>query len=633
MHFFIVDLFKQLQKEYCKFKELNKYQRIIKLFRGQLMSKKEIESLKSDFYNQANKLIFANGFFSTTQNKKAAQFLAGTPTDSVNNDDQHVVLEIEVHVPSTKLPLANISHLSANEAEEEILVAPGALFLLRNVEYNEDDSVWYIKLTLINEDHERLINSQYKSVKMSNTVERQLVEVGHLLLKDTNDVNRLRTYYNLIQQHLCLSKDLYLVGLGWIAYENNNNPLALKLQHDALQAYQKNAQSNQQALIASIYQCVGTVHRRSKEYDLALQYFNLAIEQLSTDLLMDRFILIDCKINIACIIKLKGDFHLAWEKCKELAIMSSNQTGHFDFRHIYNKIASTDSNDNSRTDFDLDYCYNWEKFVDFCADNISGYYDIISNAYKKIANIYFYKKSDDLAVELLKKAVEVKMKYQPNDVYFIAFCINDIVKYYKNKKYYDMVVCFYQQLIEVNMKVSEEGEDSLCIIRTYIDIADTYHEKIELEHAVELYKAAIKLLVAKEKTSHLLISCYAKMADVYYEYGTLNLALNSYAKAIEMLESNRSDEMSTKKCCYEKMAIIHEKKGNSEQASVCRQKAIETTLSLDQFSTSFNVQTTEKKNSTTDTQSCLLIDNQQKANGKRERRCPIVDLLKQGYSF
>ncbi|CAF4316635.1 unnamed protein product [Didymodactylos carnosus] len=409
MHSFIVDLFKQLQNEYEKFKERNRYQRIIKLFRGQLMSKKEIESLKLDFDNQTNKLIFANGFFSTTQNRKVAEFFAGSQKDSMNNDDQHVVLEIEVHIQSAKPPLANISHLSFfDNVEEEILVAPGALFLLRTVEYNEEDSVWYLQLTLIDEDHEHLVNSQYKSVKMANIIESQLIQVGHLLLKDTNDVSRLRAYYKLIHQHLCLSEELYFIGFGWFAYENNKNDLALKLQRDALQACQKNVQSNRQALIANIYQCVGAVHRRLKAYDLALQNFNLVIDHLSTHSRMDLFGLIDCKINVACILKLKGYFDLTWATCKELASISSNQTGHFNFRHIYNKIASTASNDNSRTDFDLDYCHNWTEFIDFCTKDISIYYDIISNAYKKIPNTYFYKKYDDLAIELLKKAVEIK---------------------------------------------------------------------------------------------------------------------------------------------------------------------------------------------------------------------------------
>jgi hypothetical protein len=121
--FFIRDLHQQLKR--------NQYSSPINIYRGQLMSKKEVQQLK----NSMGQLISMNSFLSTTVDREVAIIFSGD-TGTPNNDYQPVLFEIQAdpHIDGSK-PFADITSFSYMNDEEEVLMMLGSIFRLVHIRY------------------------------------------------------------------------------------------------------------------------------------------------------------------------------------------------------------------------------------------------------------------------------------------------------------------------------------------------------------------------------------------------------------------------------------------------------------------------------------------------------------------
>ncbi|CAF0849225.1 unnamed protein product [Didymodactylos carnosus] len=145
--FFLQDLYRQLKEEHKKFKKATIENPLIKVYRGQIIRKREIGRLIHwrSFY------IAANSAFSTALDRSVA--LAFLNQSAQPNDEfQSVLFEIEIDVRLTTRPFANISHLSNFSDELEILFINRTEFKLEHIFYNEDENIWIATLKLINDD-------------------------------------------------------------------------------------------------------------------------------------------------------------------------------------------------------------------------------------------------------------------------------------------------------------------------------------------------------------------------------------------------------------------------------------------------------------------------------------------------
>jgi hypothetical protein len=135
--FLIRDLGQQLERHRCLSR--------LTLYRGQLMSKDELERLKQ----LRGELISINSFLSTSLKRHVAlQFL------QESTDLQRVLFEIDAdpRLPGVK-PFANISSLSFFSQEEGILSMFGSIFRILNIQQDQN-RVWIIQLKLSSDqDH------------------------------------------------------------------------------------------------------------------------------------------------------------------------------------------------------------------------------------------------------------------------------------------------------------------------------------------------------------------------------------------------------------------------------------------------------------------------------------------------
>ena len=124
--------------------KLNQIEEIVKVYRGQKMSKRELNSLQKS----VNQFISINSFFSTSSNRsQAIQFL--NPEENF----EIVLFEIEANPNVGKMkPFADISKLSYFTHEEEILFSIGSIFHLKRISYDDTKQFWTIEMNLASND-------------------------------------------------------------------------------------------------------------------------------------------------------------------------------------------------------------------------------------------------------------------------------------------------------------------------------------------------------------------------------------------------------------------------------------------------------------------------------------------------
>ncbi|CAF1342551.1 unnamed protein product [Adineta steineri] len=137
---FLFDMYHQLR-------ELQSEQKI-KVYRGQNVSKRELETLKK----RIGKLISVNSFLSTSIDRTMAAFFADSGAKS--DDLAPVLFEIEADplMVDTK-PFADISKHSQHPDEQEILFMFGSIFRVVKI-HQEIEPVWIIEMKLCDDDDE-----------------------------------------------------------------------------------------------------------------------------------------------------------------------------------------------------------------------------------------------------------------------------------------------------------------------------------------------------------------------------------------------------------------------------------------------------------------------------------------------
>lgn len=145
LRYILIDLYAQLDEIHRQMIDSHRDLPIEKLYRGQIMSRKEFSS----FEQLIGHYISISTFFSTTVSLQIALVFANaTPTD---DESLSVLFCVETNpIPSNERPYGNISQLSRYKDEEEVLFAMGSLFRIQTIEpLDRTNSLPVIYLKLI----------------------------------------------------------------------------------------------------------------------------------------------------------------------------------------------------------------------------------------------------------------------------------------------------------------------------------------------------------------------------------------------------------------------------------------------------------------------------------------------------
>lgn len=124
------------------------------VFRGQQIHLTEIQQIK----NNTGGLIGLTAFWSTTRSwDKAFRFTKRWPptrTDEV----ERVLFTIRIPSDTTQSVFMDISKFSTIECELEVFFSFRSLFRIENVRKNTSDDIWYVDLTLIDENDDQFMS-------------------------------------------------------------------------------------------------------------------------------------------------------------------------------------------------------------------------------------------------------------------------------------------------------------------------------------------------------------------------------------------------------------------------------------------------------------------------------------------
>lgn len=277
LHFFIVDLHNQLKQEYEKQLDSKR----TKLYRGQLISKEEVELLKKARYDH---FVYVNSFFSTTSDRDLAlHIFAGAGQTSSDESKQSVLFELKVDKEKTKKVFASTQHLSSVPDENETLFTVGMIcHKYGDVQYDDVQRVSIVQLELISDKEAQdlcsagYFNSEYDRIGNATSIYAQFIKVGYLLQKYTkNNFDSVKKYYTLLYK---LSPLICHVGLGYVTSETGQLDLAWAHQDQALKIYKSsNGLHDLLDIEFLIYDCLGRSFQTRKMWNLALEcYTNVA---------------------------------------------------------------------------------------------------------------------------------------------------------------------------------------------------------------------------------------------------------------------------------------------------------------------------------------------------------------------
>ncbi|CAF2944800.1 unnamed protein product [Rotaria sp. Silwood2] len=138
--FFLKDVYEQLKQKHTEY--LKQQNRVLKVYRGQIISQKEVLQLKRN----RKCLVPTNAFLSTTVSREIAKIFI-QPTQP-EDEFQSILFEIELSFEPTSQLFGDISSLSTFQDEEEFLFMAGSEFEVKDkgVRFEESEQLWIIKL-------------------------------------------------------------------------------------------------------------------------------------------------------------------------------------------------------------------------------------------------------------------------------------------------------------------------------------------------------------------------------------------------------------------------------------------------------------------------------------------------------
>ncbi|CAF1563133.1 unnamed protein product [Adineta ricciae] len=440
--FFIIDLWNQIECENWKYFQVHSDFPIV-CYRGQMMTKSEIENLKK------LNLVTLNTFLSTSRNREVALMFTDQNQTSTKNILQSVlfVISIENWTKDCKYPLfADITSLSSFREEEETLFMAGAEFDITSVEFNQTKLLWIINLKLRQ-------TPTWSFFEEKESHHASILECGLSLFEynNHNSSSQVEQYFTAVLNEFSFS-DRYVfacyTGLGLIALFSKNYDLALEYFHKCLDISKNNFEENFN-LMSLVLCFIGNVYRERNDYNVALDWYEKALKSkfycylkysLPVPYLFNDYPL----FNIAFVYKLKGDVHQAW-KTYENFIENSSNIDDFDEEITYSRICTVFT-DNTNFDTNMEQS---KMFINISFDYmIKHNSNAVFTAYKLLAIEYFNNKCYQLSLELFNLQRILLLNYGSNEYGQSALNYQWIAKVYLRMGHIDMGIKSYKEALE-----------------------------------------------------------------------------------------------------------------------------------------------------------------------------------------
>ncbi len=330
--FFIHDLEQQLHQYQCL--------TAIKVYRYQLMAKKDLEVLKESI----GQLISVNHFFLTNANRQSVLPIVNFAASE--DGYQPVLFEITADFNLEKIkPFGDITSLKYTQNDQnEVLFMLGSIFQLKRI-HQDDQQLWIIEMTLTSKSNESLKTTfdQFKSETFDDH-EISLLSLGYILQK-MNKLADTEKYYRRLFSELS-DEDEHLgyccLNLGNIAFRKGEYTASLEWLLKSLDLSIRTLNSEDE-FFAQIYNSLGHVYHAQDDFVLALESYKKAIIIWKQTIDENYLNIAESMNNIGIIYKQEKDYLLALENFQKTFLILEKYlpVDHFELSKIHCNIAST----------------------------------------------------------------------------------------------------------------------------------------------------------------------------------------------------------------------------------------------------------------------------------------------------
>ncbi len=390
--FFIRDLGQQLEKNKCSTR--------VYVYRGQRMSKEEIDMLK----NSVGEYISMNSFLSTSLNREQAREFICSPNHS--EDIEKVFFEIDADPQLDHIkPFSNITPFSFFHNEEEVLFMIGSIFRLVEIQH-ESNGVWNIRMTLCSENEHQL-QSLFQHMKNELDTEGiNLLRFGHILRR-MSKFNDAEKYYRR-----------YLNQLP------SNHP------H-----------------ISNCYNALGKVTDAKGDYDSSLNWYNKSLEIDMKTLEPDHLNVAATHNSIAIVHSKKGDYTRALESYEKALMILQKAHGedHPRVAECFNNIGGIYENEKNYSKA-LEY---HQKALVIRQKHLPADHPHLASSYSNIGNIDRHLGHYDQALEHYHLSLEIKSKSLPPQHPDLAMTLENIGLVYEDKRDFQQAFSYFDKAAKI----------------------------------------------------------------------------------------------------------------------------------------------------------------------------------------
>jgi tetratricopeptide (TPR) repeat protein len=458
------------------------------VYHAQWMSKEEINQLK----NNLGSFICINEFFITSRNRNISLeiFKQNFPFY------EHILFEIHVDLSIKTIRLVDIPSLN------EILFSINSLFRIESIEYDLIDQLWNVKIFASDDD---LIQKEIDH-------DSSMIYFGHLLWNEFKQIEQAEYFFQILLKSF----------------------------------------SNDHQNLPSIYMELGDINNQIRKYNLALNYYQYALDIRQKQIPKDDIQIALVLNNIGVVYKHMGDIDRAIEFYQQ-----SLETGSSKDVHRADTLANLGSVYRDRNDLDtaLNYYQQALSIKEEIPDRNKA------NITRNIGLIYQDKQDWTNALKYFNQTLEIHQIFQ----FDLAICYGDLGYIYEKMNNFDLALINYQQQYQIEEKYLSIDHPNLIL--HFDSIINIFKKKDQIDRAIEFCQEKLSQYENHPHITRILI-----LLATMYEDKNPKTADQYYQQALNILEQYKTDEIFAKSLST--MTNFYWKCRMFDRALICQMKLL-----------------------------------------------------------
>ena len=412
--FVIGDVYRQLKQNQC--------QTSVRVYRGQVMSNEELNIIQQS----VNEFISINSFFSTSLDRsKALRFLQGS---DVSSELHRVLFDIDAdHRLVKSKPFADISSFSDFSDEREILFMIGSIFRLIEIDRDNDQQIWIIKMKLCGDDEHQLkkLFDHMKKEYGGGNNDVNLRFFGNVLRRMGKYDLAENMYYRLLDELPTNDPSLshLYYSLGLVTNDKGEYDASLQWYEKSLKITMQTDPSNYVS-ISGTHTAIGVVHSRTGDNKTALEYYNKAIT----------------------------------------LFRQAHDDNHSTMGHLYNNVAIIYDDENKYSEA-LEY---YRKSLDVKEKHLPPDHPSLGTSYNNIGTVHVKLGQYDLAMQNYEVSLKIRLKSLPSQHPQIATSYKNIGLAYERKKEWKQALVYYQKAAAIRRHSLSAQHPDVITIENYV---------------------------------------------------------------------------------------------------------------------------------------------------------------------